>query len=109
MEEMELVVRCHMNKDAMRTYVPGTDIKSDITSHIMQTDSILVRWEKVASVIPPAHEKYSLELLKAIAELWINICGFSFAEGLTSFFDRKFVKHGIRNTLKKKGTDKECV
>jgi len=61
----------------MHTYVPGTNIKSDITSDIIQTDSILVSWEKIASMIPPTYKKCSLELLKAIAELWINIRGFS--------------------------------
>jgi len=32
MEEIEVVVRCHLNKDAMHTYVPGTDTKSDINT-----------------------------------------------------------------------------
>ena len=75
-EEVELVVRCHLNKDAMHTYVPGSNIKSEITSHVMQTESILVRWEKIASMIPPKYEKLSLELLQAIAQLWITIRGF---------------------------------
>jgi len=32
MEEIEVVVRCHLNKDAMHMYVPGTDTKSDINT-----------------------------------------------------------------------------
>ena len=65
-EVVELVVRCHLNKDAMHTYVPGSNIKSEITSHVMQTESILVRWEKIASVIPPKHEKHSLNFCKPL-------------------------------------------
>ena len=32
MEEIEVVIRCHLNKDAMHMYVPGTDTKSDINT-----------------------------------------------------------------------------
>ena len=39
-------------------------------------------------MIPPRYEKHGLELLKAIAQLGINII---FAERFTNFFDRNFV------------------
>ena len=46
----------------------------------MKCEQVLSCWEAIASTIPTKYELYSIELLKLITELWITICGHSFAK-----------------------------
>ena len=44
------------------------------------------------------YEQYSVELLKAVVDLWVNIRGHSFARDFMMNFEAKFTK-GTRKTL----------
>ena len=59
---------------------------------------MLSYWETIAHCIPSRYEKYSIELLKAIIEVWITIHGHSFAKDWTMKFESKY-KKGTRKAL----------
>ena len=61
-------------------------------------DSILHHWDTICQSIPAKYERYSVELLKAVVDLWTNIRGHSFARDFTVNFEAKF-KKGTRKTL----------
>ena len=104
MESIELVARQHLNVDTM---TPGTDVKRLIMEQIVKSDSILLHWEAIAVTIPTKYETYSIELLRAIANLWVAVRGHSFAKGWTMKFQSKSQsKKGTRKALKQK--DSNC-
>ena len=53
----------------------------------MTSDNIVASWERIADSIPPKYEKYSVELLKSVTDLWITIRGYTFAKGFTQKFE----------------------
>ena len=70
-----------------------------IRDEVLTSADILNHWECIAGAFPVKYEKYSLELLTVIVELWIKIRVHSFAKGWTLNFEQKFIK-GTRKTLR---------
>ena len=104
MEEVEVVVRCHLSAQSMWTYNQDTDIHSCITDDAMRTNSVLCCWETIAHSIPPTYEQYSIELLKAVISLLVFVCTHAFAKGWTMKFERKY-KKGTRKSLRPQRID----
>ena len=102
-QSLEMLVRKHLNVQDIQTYIPGTDLRKVIIDKLLLSENIITLWEDIAQNIPSHYEKYSVELLKNVANLWITIRGNSFARGWTSKFVRKYTR-GTRKTLQ---TDKE--
>ena len=96
MESIELLVKRYLN---VESFTPGTDARSHILEEVEQSEDILFYWENIASSIPAKCEPYSLELLKAITELWITIRGHSFAKEWTMQFQKSKYQKGTRKTL----------
>jgi hypothetical protein len=99
-ESIEVAVRRHLNTGAMLTYT-SSDLRSAIKDDIFSSHYLLSQWENLAETIPPKYEKYSMELLGAVADLWITIRGHAFSTDYTMTFERKY-KKGTRKTLKPK-------
>ena len=98
LEEVELVVRRHLNVRSMQTYDEGTNICLSITEEVLTTNSVLCCWETIAHSIPLSYEEYSIELLKAVVNLWITVRAHAFAKGWTMKFEKKY-KKGTRKSL----------
>ncbi len=106
MVSIEMVVRKYMNiPDQEDSFVPGTDLARTIREEVLGTQSIMEEWEKIAD-IPPQYERYSLELITQVIDLWVSIRGHSFAKGCTMNFERKYTK-GTRKSLQTKENPKE--
>jgi hypothetical protein len=99
-ESIEMVVREHFNFKSVEMYVPQTDLSKQVHDQVFATHDVVTCWEKVAGYIPPKYEKYSVELLSEIVDLWITIRGHSFVKGWNIKFERKY-KQGTRKTLAK--------
>jgi hypothetical protein len=93
-----MVVRQHLNIPAIQSYQPNTNLREGILKEALGSPTLLSYWETIAHCIPSKYEKYSIELLKVIIELWIAIRGHSFAKDWTSRFDHE--------SKRKKGTTK---
>ena len=98
-EAIEMVVRQHLNVPNIQSYQPHTDLRVKILKEALESQSVLLYWETVADIIPARYEKYSLELLRVIIELWITIRGHSFAKDWTMKFEMKY-KKGTRKALR---------
>lgn len=107
MESIEKVTRHHLNRDAVQESI-GCSIQQRIMKDVIRNVDILQKWELIAP-LPAKYEMYSIELLEAIVTLWTTVRCFAFAKGWNDHFQKKFIKHGTRKTLKKKGTEKEAV
>ena len=105
MESIEKVARHHLNTDAVQNSV-GCSIQQLIVKEALGNVDILRKWELIA-LLPAKYEKYSIELLEAVITLWTTVRCFAFAKGWNDHFQKKFIKHGTRKTLKNKGTEKE--
>lgn len=97
-ESIEVVVCRHINTE---TYTPGSDIRKIILEEALSSPPITFLWENVAQAIPTKYEKYSIELLTAIIDLWIMIRGHAFAKEWTMKSERKY-KKATRKELKAK-------
>ena len=95
---MEKVVRKHLNSQEVHSYIPGTDLRNKIKQEVVKSPVILPQWETIAQPIPAKYEKYSIELLAVITDLWITIRVHSFAKEWSMKFQRKYVK-GTRKSL----------
>jgi len=73
-------------------------VKAKIMKTARGCDSILHHWDTICQSISTKDEWYSVELLKAVVGLWINIHGHSFARDFTINFEAKF-KKGTWKTL----------
>lgn len=102
-ESIELVAREYLD---VKAYTPGTNICQLVRQKVLTTQNILMYWDRIASDdIPHKYERYSLELLKIVTDLWVNIRGHSFAKGWTMMSQKKYAK-GTRKSLKPSpGTD----
>lgn len=98
MESIEVIVRQSLNTTAVKENTPDTNVKAKIMETVLGCDSILHHWDTICQSIPAKYEQYSVELLKAVVDLWINIRGHSFARDFTMNFESKF-KKGTRKTL----------
>ena len=93
--QVELVTRQHLD---IRTCA-GRDVASTIRRQVLASSDTLERWEEiVAGDILPKYEKYTVELLVKVVNLWLTIRIHSFAKGWTAKFERKY-KKGTRKTL----------
>ena len=72
-----MIVRQHLNIPAIQSYQPNTDLREGILKEALRSPVLLSYWETIAHCIPSMYEKYSIELLKVIIELWITIRGHS--------------------------------
>ena len=97
-ESIEVIVRQSLNTTAVKENTPDTNVKAKIMETVLGWDSILHHWDTICQSIPAKYEQYSVELLKAVVDLWINIRGHSFARDFTMNFESKF-KKGTRKTL----------
>ena len=95
---MEKVVRKHLNDQNMLTHMPGTDVRKIIQQEVLKSPVILSQWETIAQPISAKYEKYSIELLTIITDLWITIRVHSFAKEWTMKFQRKY-QSGTRKSL----------
>ena len=106
LESIEIVVCGHLNITHMaHEYTPGDDLRSVIITDILQNDDILCAWEEISAVnaqvcIPKYVEQYSLELLKDIVGLWVDIRVHSFAKGWTMSFESQKHLRTRKNTRK---------
>jgi len=97
MEAVEVIVREEMNTGR---YLQGSNLCTKIWEKVLDSDKVLNYWEKIVdNDIPARYERYSIELLHKIVQLWINIRGFSFAKTWTMQFEQKN-KKGTRKSLK---------
>ena len=89
MESIELLVHRYLN---VELFTPGTDVCSHILKEVEQSEDILFYWESIASSVPAKCEPYSIELLKAVTELWLTVRGHSFAKDWTMKFQNLNIK-----------------
>lgn len=75
--KIELVVRQYM----ICKPTPEKNLCEIINQQVLTNQPILTDWEEIAADIPSKYELYSIELLRKVVNLWINIRGHSFAEG----------------------------
>ena len=69
-----MVVQHHLSSQKMHTYKEGTDVHSCIIDAAMETESVLHCWEAIAHQDTHAsYEQYSIELLKAVINLWVTV------------------------------------
>ena len=94
-----MVVRKHLNVPNIQSYQSDTDLREVILKEVLDSQSVLSYWETIADIIPARYEKYSVELLRVVIELWITIRGHSFAKGWTMKFEPKS-KKGTRKALR---------
>ena len=78
-ELIERIVGQHISISSITSYVPGKNLISAIHEDVLGFPPVLFSWEKIAEAIPSKYEKYSMELLLRIVDLWITIRGYSFA------------------------------
>lgn len=91
----------------MQTLKPTKNVHSAITE-VLKDSSILEKWEGIALAIPGTYETYSLELLRAVIELWAMVRCFSFAVGCNILLQKAAAKkQGTRRVIKTRGTEKE--
>ena len=95
-EAIELIVRRYLSVQTMQ--VDNMDLKKRISDSVTSSDTVQKYWKNIAGSIPKKFEQYSVCLLQAITELWINIRGYSFAQGWTMMFETKY-KRGTRKSL----------
>lgn len=98
-ELIEIVIRKHLNSKAVEAYIPDTGLREPIHKDILESRSILLLWEGLAQKIPLKYEKYTIELLLIVSDLWISIRGYAFAKDWTDKFEKKY-KKGTRKELK---------
>ena len=96
LEAIELIVRRYLNVQSIE--VDNTDLKKQISDAVTSSGAVQKSWKAIAGCIPKKFEQYSVCLLQAITELWINVRGHSFAQGWTMMFETKY-KRGIRKAL----------
>ena len=82
---MKVVVRQSLNTTAVKQNTPDTNVKAEILETTLNCDSIHQHWDTISHRIPARCEQYSMQLLKAVVDLWMN-------------FEAKF-KKGTRKTL----------
>ena len=105
MERVEQITRSILN---VQTIKQSENIHSAIVDEVLNDPRILEMWDTNATIIPAKYEAYSLELLKAIVELWATVRCFSFAAGCNILLQKVSTKkQGTRRVLKMKGTEKE--
>ena len=97
-EAIELVVRRYLNFASLQAFELDTDLKQTILSEVLTCEAVMRHWEIIAKDIPVKLEEYSICLLRAIAEQWINVRGHSFAQGWTMKFEKRY-ERGTRKTL----------
>lgn len=77
-----MVLRKYFNITSV-TAKRDLNLKKQTLDAILSNKAVLQHWESLTGNVPHKFEKYSVELLKAFAELWIHVRGHSFAhEGL---------------------------
>lgn len=101
---IERIVRVYMNTTTIQNYTAGTDLRKRICEDVFSSQTTISIWDDIAQTIPIKYEKYTLELLLSVVDLWISIRGHSFAKDLTMKFERKY-KKGTRKGLKPKKED----
>jgi len=73
MLDVEEVVRTQLNikNFSVRTsHSQDGNFSDSLIAQVIETESVLSKWEDIAHRIPHRFEKYSIELLKAVVRLW---------------------------------------
>ena len=95
-EAIELITRRYLSVRSLP--VDNVDLKKRISDAVISSNAVQTYWKAIAGSIPKKFEQYSVCLLQAITELWVNVRGHSFAQGWTMMFETKY-KTGTRKTL----------
>ena len=105
MERVEKITRSILNVQKLK---PSENLHSAIVEEVFNDPCTLEMWKAIATGIPVKYETYSLELLKAVVELWATVRCFSFAAGCNILLQKATAKkQGTRRALKMRGTEKE--
>ena len=100
MEKVEQITRNVLN---VRTIKRSENLHSAVVDEVLKDPQILEMWDANATLIPAKYEAYSLELLKAVVELWATVRCFSFAAGCDILLQKVSAKkQGTRRVLKMK-------
>ena len=102
MLEVEKVVRTQLNiknfsVDASHS-LTDSNLSDKLIGQVIETESVLSKWEDISHTIPHRFEKYTIELLKAVVRLWTTMRLHAFAKGWTMKFEKRYQK-GTRKTL----------
>lgn len=92
MESIESVTRKHLQTCESFS---GANVAAIISQDVLADKEITTLWEKIAS----KYEKYSVELLTSVVNLWITITSYSFTKCWTMHFEKRYSK-GVRKSLK---------
>ena len=79
----------------------SVEIRSSIASKVVEAVPVLRVWESIATSISPTYEEYSIELLRNIIDVWVNVRAHAFSKVWTMKFQRKY-KKGTRKSLQTK-------
>jgi len=97
---IEVVVRDYLTIQKVREHT-GVHLHQRIAEDVVEVESVLSHWEAIAFTIPQKYEKYSLELLRNVVDLWITIRTHAFAKEWTMRFEGRYQK-GTRKSLQAK-------
>lgn len=99
-EEIEKITRKHLNTLTTHT---DTLLANAVCDDLLHQNHVLDLWEAISEgVIPPAYEKYSIELYTHIIKVWIDIRVYSFTKEWAAKFERRRYEEGTRKSLKQK-------
>ena len=101
MLDVEEVVRTQLNIKNFSVHTSHSqdgNFSDSLIAQVIETESVLSKWEDIAHRIPHRFEKYSIELLKAVVRLWTTVRLHVFAKGWTMKFEKWYQK-GTRKTL----------
>ena len=88
MEKVEQITRNVLN---VRTIKRSENLHSAVVDEVLKDDHILELWDANAMLIPAKYEAYSLELLKAVVELYGLQCAASALQQAVTSSCRKFL------------------
>lgn len=98
MLQIEMVVRGYLN---VKKPIDKREIglRDTVISDVLKRETVLLKWEGIANHIPSKYDSYSIELLKEVIKIWMNVRLHAFAKGWTMKFESKYQK-GTCKSLK---------
>ena len=101
MLDVEEVVHTQLNIknfSVPTSHSQDVNFSDSLIAQVIETKSVLSKWEDITHRIPHRFEEYSIELLKAVVRLWTTVRLHAFAKGWTMKFEKRYQK-GTRKTL----------
>ena len=96
MLDVEKVARTQLNIKNFSVHTSHSPADSNLSDkligQVIETESVLMKWEDIAHRIPYRFEKYSIGLLKAVVRLWTTVRLHAFAKRWTMKFERRYQK-----------------